>query len=122
MATHGGKRKNSGRPKGKNTIEKEVLREELRALVAPKLKALVSAQIEQALGLKYLVCRDPKTGKFERIAASQVKGKAGVIEVWEKDPSQAAFADLMNRTIDKPKEQHEVTGDGGGPVIFRWQS
>ena len=28
-----------------------------------------------------------------------------IIEVWEKDPSIHAFSDLMNRALDKPKEQ-----------------
>ncbi len=28
-----------------------------------------------------------------------------IIEVWEKDPSIHAFTDLMNRALDKPKEQ-----------------
>ncbi len=27
------------------------------------------------------------------------------MEVWEKDPSIHAFSDLMNRALDKPKEQ-----------------
>jgi hypothetical protein len=31
--------------------------------------------------------------------------KEETVEVWEKDPSVHAFADLMNRTIDKPSEQ-----------------
>ena len=28
-----------------------------------------------------------------------------IVEVWEKDPSIHAFTDLMNRALDKPKEQ-----------------
>jgi hypothetical protein len=37
-----------------------------------------------------------------------------IIEVWEKDPNVQAFMDLMNRCIDKPKEQKqevEVAGN-----------
>jgi hypothetical protein len=30
-----------------------------------------------------------------------------IIEVWEKDPSVSAFTDLMNRALDKPKEQEQ---------------
>ena len=29
-----------------------------------------------------------------------------IIEVWEKNPSIHAFTDLMNRTLDDPKEQN----------------
>ena len=28
-----------------------------------------------------------------------------VVEVWEKDPSTQAFTDLLNRALDKPREQ-----------------
>ena len=40
------------------------------------------------------------TERYERRTA-----KEETLEVWEKDPSVHAFADLMNRTIDKPSEQ-----------------
>jgi hypothetical protein len=60
----------------------------------------------QALGLKYLVIRDRRTGKFIRVPESMAKAKLRsneeLIEVWEKDPSTAAFTDLMNRALDKP--------------------
>jgi leucyl aminopeptidase (aminopeptidase T) len=101
--------------KERQTIEKEAAREMLRARVVAKLGPMVDAQIDQALGLKYLVRRDKKTGQFVRVTAEQA-GKApkgSVEEVWEKDPSTSAFADLMNRALDKPKEQErelKVTG------------
>ena len=61
--------------------------------------------------------RDRDTGQFVRVArghATRLKPREEIIEVWEKDPSTTAFADLMNRTLDKPKEQEQevkVTGD-----------
>jgi len=61
--------------------------------------------------LKYLVVREKSTGKFVRVSEGMAKAKEKlkpneeVIEVWEKDPSIAAFIDLMNRALDKPKEQ-----------------
>jgi DNA-directed RNA polymerase subunit K/omega len=64
-----------------------------------------------AKGLKYLVVRDKKTGKFERVSEALARAKQDSedgreeIEVWEKDPSVQAFTDLMNRALDKPKEQ-----------------
>lgn len=69
---------------------------------------MLHAQMANAQGLKYLVSRDPKTGKFERIGPAGVRPEA-TIEVWEKDPSVQAFADLLNRALDKPAEHVEMT-------------
>ncbi len=64
--------------------------------------------------------RERKGGKFLRVTESMAKAKLGkgeeIIEVWEKDPSVQAFTDLMNRALDKPKEQEvpvslKVEGD-----------
>jgi hypothetical protein len=104
-----------GRPKGsksKNTLEKEALRELVRERVAKSLKPLVEAQIANALGVKYLVVRDKKSGKFIRVTQAMAKqaenkGQFERVEVWEKDPSVQAFTDLLNRALDKPKEQEQ---------------
>ena len=123
----GGPRPNSGPKKGSKyrpTIEKEELRAQVRRAVAAALPAMVSAQISNATGLQYLVYRNKKTGKFERVKALEdVDQDENTIEVWEKDPSVQAFTDLLNRTIDKPAEQMKVTGADDGPVehVFRWQ-
>lgn len=112
---HGGKRPGAGRRKDTETsvqvreqrsIEKAVLREETRRLIAPHLPRLIAAQIENGAGLKYVVTRDKKTGKFLRVGPAQAANPTEeTIEVWEKDPSVQAFTDLMNRVIDKPAEQ-----------------
>lgn len=122
----GGKRPGAGRPKGskdKGTLEKEALRELLRARVAQAMTPLVEAQIANAIGIKYLVVRDKKSGKFLRVTEAMAKQKLGqgeeLVEVWEKDPSVYAFTDLMNRTIDKPKEQ--VEADVTHDVVLRWK-
>ena len=109
--------KKGGRPKGSKstgTLAKEAARERLRALVMAELDPLVAAQIAQAKGLSYLVVRDKHTGKFLRVSEGMARSKEKLkpneetIEVWEKDPSVAAFSDLMNRALDKPTEQLEV--------------
>lgn len=97
-----------GRPKGKydpsKALEKQAIRDIVRAMVSAHLVPMTEAQIAHANGLKYLVSRD-KAGKFTRIGPEGVTGDAGeVIEVWEKDPSSQAYADLMNRAADKPIE------------------
>jgi hypothetical protein len=118
----GGYRAGAGRPKGsidKGTAaaraEKEALRQMLREKVAEHMGPLVEAQVANARGLKYLVARDTKTGKFERISQRELEAilsgkdsKRYAIEVWEKDPSVQAFTDLMNRTLDKPTEHVEM--------------
>ena len=114
----GGKRPGAGRKKGykeKQTISKEIAREQLRQLVLAELKPLAEAQIKHAKGISYLVYREKKGGKFTKVTAEDAedvfkreglsKDKGGVIiEVWEKEPSVQAFTDLMNRAIDKPAE------------------
>lgn len=131
----GGKRKNAGRKRDATPtdarlrearkIEKEVLREQTRAIIAPHLEQLLAAQIAHAVGLKYLVTRDKKTGKFIRVTEAMARRKQKkaaadgeapaeneeAIEVWEKDPSVQAFTDLLNRLIDRPAEQVTVKGD-----------
>ena len=109
----GGKRNGAGRKKGPATLEKEAAREIVRLRVTAELEPLLAAQIDNAKGLKYLVIRDKKTGKFIRVTEAMARKRSHrelqkdeeIIEVWEKDPSVQAFTDLLNRALDKPKEQ-----------------
>ena len=101
-----------GRPKGRkshHTLEKEAAREFVRQRITQALEPLLDAQIQHALGLKYLVTRSKAGGKFIRVTEAMARARQGsdeeIIEVWEKDPSVQAFTDLLNRAIDKPKEQ-----------------
>lgn len=112
--------KKLGRPPGtKNpeTLDKIAARELTRRLVMKHLEPLIQAQVANAKGLHYLVVREKSTGKFMRVAenaAAKLNPDEEVIEIWEKDPSVQAFTDLMNRALDKPKEQEQeikVTGE-----------
>lgn len=126
----GGYRPGAGRKKDttstrqervQRTIEKEALREQARRIIGPHLKRLLTAQIAHAEGLKYLVTRDKKTGKFVRVTEAMARHKSEqggdaleTIEVWEKDPSVHAFMALLDRLLDKPKEQEKevrLTGE-----------
>ncbi|HEX6038904.1 hypothetical protein [Longimicrobium sp.] len=116
----GGRRPGAGRKPGNNGAEKEELRRLLRERVAVQWGPMIDAQIENAKGIKYLVVREKKTGKFVRVTEAMARAKAKLgdgeeeIEVWEKDPSVQAFTDLANRTIDRPAEQPldvNVTGE-----------
>lgn len=123
-STRGGAREGAGRPRGSvnpSTITKEQAREALRQIVLAEMRDLTAAQIAHAKGLKYLVARETKTGKFTRLTEEQTQkilagesDEFAFIEVWEKDPSVQAFTDLMNRALDKPKEQEQeikLTGE-----------
>lgn len=122
--THGGKRKGAGRKKGfrfASTLTKEAAREAFRVEVQKHLPELIAAQIDNAKGLKYLVTRDAKTGKFINVTEAMARAKPGeeTIEVWEKDPNVNAFAQLMDRTLDRPaeqKQQHSVSGK----LVIEW--
>lgn len=126
----GGKRPNSGPAKGTkyaSTLSKEAGRELVRQRVLQDIEPMIAAQIAHAQGLKYLVARHKATGKFERLSEADCKrilaggeSEHVMLEVWEKDPSTQAFTDLMNRTLDKPKEQPQEL-DVKGDVIVRWQ-
>jgi hypothetical protein len=95
------------------TLEKEAAREFVRQKVTENLNTLIDAQIDNAQGLKHLMMRDPKTGKFERITgdAKQIdkalKSK-NAFWIYTKDPNVQAFTDLLNRAIDKPAEHVQV--------------
>lgn len=126
QAKHGGKRAGAGRPKGSkdpHTLEKEAARAKLRALVIAEMRPLVAAQISNAKGIRYLVVREKKSGKFVRVAEARAKAKTGeeIIEVWEKDPCVQAFTDLMNRAIDKPAETVNGELEHNVEIGFRWE-
>ena len=118
----GGRRRGAGRPKGSGgriTVEKEAARAKVRREVLKYLKPLVAAQIANAVGLKYLVTRDKRTGKFLRVTQAMARLAEGEesVEVWEKDPSVQAFTDLLNRALDKPAEQIQEVAHTGQLVI-----
>lgn len=124
---HGGYRPGSGAKKGvpqgprQATITKAQAREAFRDALRDDVEPMIRAQVANALGLRYLVARHKASGKFVRLTKRLLdrilSGKDTqheAIEVWSKDPSVHAFAELMNRWIDKPKEQAQellITAD-----------
>jgi hypothetical protein len=109
---HGGSRHGAGKPKGHQataTLDKIAARDYVRRRVTDALAPLLDAQLANAIGLKYLVTRHKTTGKFIRVTEAMARQKRGaqeqIIEVWEKDPSVHAFTYLLDRALDRPKEQ-----------------
>jgi hypothetical protein len=118
----GGKRPGAGRPKGskeKGTLAKEAAREALRLIVTEHMREMAEAQIAAAKGTKYLVYRNKLGGEFRAVTKAMIdegilEKENVTIEVWDKQPSTPAFTDLMNRALDKPKEQEQevkITGE-----------
>src|SRR5215468_7232408 len=126
------RRAGPGLPKGykfKKTLEKERAREIVRQTITSRLGPMLEAQIANATGIAHLMLRDPSTGQFERVKADTNDPKenakriddalatGNAVWIYLKDPSVQAFTDLLNRALDKPTEQVQVTG-GGGPLII----
>lgn len=124
---HGGARKGAGKKKGTkwpSTLAKEAAREILRDMVKAALTPMTEAQIANATGVKHLMLRDPKTGKFERVkdeagidAALKSEGEA--VWIYTKDPNVQSFQDLMDRTLDKPSQPVAVEHSGAVDVVQR---
>lgn len=114
-----------GRPLGQDTIDKAFHRERLRAIVIEELEPMIRAQVDHAKGVSYMVLRQ-KDGTFTRatdvkqIDAACAAGESA-FRIFTQSPNTQAFADLLNRALDKPTEQVEVTGRDGGPLVIRWK-
>jgi hypothetical protein len=103
-------------------MAREVLRQKVFAAMTP----LVEAQIANAQGIKFLVLRHAKSGKFIRRIEDQTRAveldpEHEIIEVWAKDPSVQAFTDLMNRAIDKPADTVQAEVEHSGALVIKWQ-
>jgi hypothetical protein len=121
--------KKGGRPKGRKsarTLAKAAARERVCQRVYAELDALVQAQIAQALGVSHFFLRNTR-GQFEQVtdpkvieAALNAGDEGRYYWIFTKDPSIQAFTDLMNRALDKPKEQElEVSVRGEVELVQR---
>lgn len=86
---------------------------------------MVRAQILHAQGIAHMFLRQ-KDGTFKRtdkpteIEAALNSGDENSYYIFTKDPSVQAFTDLMNRALDKPKEQaQEVDLKHDGTLTIR---
>jgi hypothetical protein len=119
----GGRRAGSGRKRGvkmTHTLEKEAAREFTRQTVIAGLAPMLRAQMAHATGIGHCYTRD-KHGKFSRVEDLDeidrllTEGTEGEhFFIFAKDPSAVAFKELLDRALDKPKEQAQeihVTGE-----------
>lgn len=110
------------------TLKKEELRELYRDLAAPHLSAILRAQLDSAIGINHFMLRDPVTGQFSRITdPDQILAALNAPEedsasrylIYAKDPNQQAASDILNRVLDKPKEQEQDLNVQGALEV-RW--
>ncbi len=102
-----------GYPKpAQNPPSKRLMREAAIRVVMPHLAEILEAQIKKAKGVKHLVGRN-ESGQFKKITPDQLDDFEH-IEVWERDPDVSAIVDILNRCLDKPKEQAQelIVSDG----------
>ena len=107
------------------TRAKAELRSALSAVFEKHMEDMLAAQIANAKGLSYLVARNAKTGKFEKVTSAMLDAESTdheAIEVWEKDPSVQAWTDLANRVMDKPTESVDMHVSGDAEFVARLQS
>jgi hypothetical protein len=131
----GGARPGAGRPKSLKTLTweqlngidlppgamtKEQAREATRQMIIAALGPLLRSQIMHAQGIGHVYTRD-KHGKFTRIEdlaeIDRLLAEGTENEhffLFSKDPSSVAFKELLDRALDRPKEQAQevhVTGE-----------
>ncbi len=103
--------KSGGKAKGFKapaTLEKEAAREAVRQRITQRIVPLVDAQIDSAIGIKHFFLRDEfgqwkRITKPERIEEALNAGKG--YWIYTKDPNSQAARDMLDRAIDRPKEQ-----------------
>ena len=113
-------------------VDKEAARAALRAIVIAHLQPLVQAQLDNARGISHFMLRDSLTVKFERVtdeariiealSAEGAENGKSYFYIYTKDPSVAAFTDLINRTLGKPVDAVELTHAGGMTIIHELSS
>jgi hypothetical protein len=112
-----------GRPPGSEneaTKQKRLARQRIRDLVWQKIDPLIDAQLENALGVSYLVLRQKDGSYTEATDAAQVKAAIAAgdaaFKVYTRQPHQPSAAMLLAYAADKPVEPVELTGEDGGPL------
>lgn len=125
----GGKRPGAGRKKGykePQTLERAAAREALRQMVFAHQRPMIEAHIANAIGIKHLMLRDPKTGKFERVKDEEgidraLKSEGEAIWIYTKDPSPHSFQYLLDQAMDKPTQHVDVDGEFKGGIQITWK-
>ena len=125
----GGHRPGSGRKAGgqnKQTIEKEVLREEYRLEVRKHIPDLVRAQLATAKGVHHMRAKDPKTGQWVEVTDAALIDRClaageSFYDIYAQNPNVQALKDIFDRLMDQPARALEVSGKDGTPLVVKWE-
>jgi hypothetical protein len=120
----GGARAGAGRPKGSEeqaTLDKRANRALIREAAKPHIARIVQAQAENAVGVSYMVLRDPVSGAYVRATDEQAVDAAlaagpDAFRIYTKEPHSGSAAMVLAYAADKPVEAVELSGPDGGPV------
>jgi hypothetical protein len=105
-------------------LGKQSAQEAVRQQITAQLEPLIDEAIRAALGVSYCFERDASTGRWRRVdderAFNRVETDPGQYLRNTGDPSPRAFAELLDRSLDKPRRQEqEVTVSGEVDVVAR---
>jgi len=133
MAAPKGHKRYGGRAKGtlnkKTVAEKvnqELYREQVRQFVTANLQPMLEAQLEHSKGVQYMVLRMPdgtyaRATDVKQIDAACAVG-ASAFKIMTQAPNTQAFVALMDRALDKPREQPQdinIKGTIDIPALLR---
>lgn len=111
-----------GRPPGPhpNTIKKAEIRKMILDRYAERVNEMVDAQMDHAIGVAYMVLRNPdgtyaRATDVKQIEAACAAG-AQAFKIFTQAPNPQAFVAVSDRAIDRPTEHHEISGPDGGAV------
>jgi hypothetical protein len=102
--------------KTQKTRDRETLRLIQLAMVSDRFEPMNDAHLEAAIGIRHLMFRDPKTGKFLRAEdekqmdlALKLKDEGGEsFWIYTKDPDVGSFNSLMHQVLGRPREHVEA--------------
>lgn len=130
MARPKGLPKTGGKPKGYKapaTLAKEAAREAARVRITERMIPIIDAQIDSAVGISHFMLRNKSTGQWERLtdpeqivaALNDPRAEFGsTYLIYTKDPNSQAAREMLDRALDKPKEQlQELKVEGGDALI-----
>lgn len=121
-----------GFPKPANNLpSKQQIRDVYRTYWLPRMRSLLEAQEARALGLVHVQLRDRITGEWKRLTdpaeitfAMNALGSSeqnSMYRIYTKDPDGKDISDILNRVIDKPKEQEQEI-EVKAAVQFSWKT
>lgn len=112
-----------GAAKRQKVMEQAAAAEFTRQYITARLEPILEAQLDNAVGIKYLMARDRKGGRWKRLESlpkpgQQVGTDDEIVEVYAKDPSVHAAVELLMRALGKARDTVDL--NARGDLVLRW--